>query len=155
MMRLRAFFVSLLMGLSLAPAFAVEPGEELVDPALEARARTVSSELRCLVCQNQSIDDSHATLAKDLRLLVRERITAGDSDDQVRDYLVARYGDFILLKPPLKTGTVLLWVGPFLLLLAGAGVILVKTRRAAPAPVGQGDLTDEEKSALAKLTGEG
>jgi cytochrome c-type biogenesis protein CcmH len=154
-MRLRAFLVSLLMALSLAPALAVEPGEELADPALEARARAVSSELRCLVCQNQSIDDSHATLAKDLRLLVRERIKSGDSDDQVRDYLVARYGDFILLKPPLKVGTVLLWLGPFLLLVAGAGAILLKIRRGAPAPVSPADLTDEEKAALAKLTGEG
>jgi cytochrome c-type biogenesis protein CcmH len=156
MLRLRALLTSVLFALLLAPAFAVEPGEELADPALEARARALSSQLRCLVCQNQSIDDSHATLAKDLRLLVRERLKAGDSDIQVRDFLVARYGDFILLKPPLNAGTILLWAGPFLLLLAGAGamVIGVRRRRRVGEPH-ETDLTAEEKTALARLTGEG
>ena len=95
----------------------MQPDEQLADPALEARARDISGGLRCLVCQNQSIDDSDAPLARDLRLLVRERLTAGDSDDGVRDYLVARYGDFILLKPPFEMATLLLWLTP----VAGAG----------------------------------
>ncbi len=102
-------------------AQAVEPSEILPDARLEARARALSTNLRCLVCQNQSIDDSNAPLAKDLRVIVRERLTAGDSDAQVMDYLVARYGDFILLSPPLKAGTVLLWAAPFGVLLLGLG----------------------------------
>ena len=106
--------------LSLSPAaFAVQPDEQLADPALEARARDISGGLRCLVCQNQSIDDSDAPLARDLRLLVRERLKAGDSDDAVRDYLVARYGDFILLKPPFEMGTLLLWLTPLAVLIVG------------------------------------
>lgn len=103
---------------ALQPSLAVEPDEILADPALEARARDISAGLRCLVCQNQSIDDSHAPLARDLRLLVRERLKSGDSDRAVRDYVVQRYGDFVLLKPPLNLGTLLLWVAPGLLLLA-------------------------------------
>ncbi len=101
-----------------APAFAVQPDEVLSDPALEARARVLSQELRCLVCQNQSIDDSDALLARDLRLLLRERLKSGDSDQQVLDFLVARYGEFVLLRPPLGWNTVLLWVTPGLLLAA-------------------------------------
>ena len=101
------------------PAFAVRPGEQLPDPAQEARARHLSSELRCLVCQNQSIDDSDASLAVDLRRLVRERIAAGDSDRAIRDFLVARYGEFVLLKPPLSGQTILLWGLPGLALLLG------------------------------------
>jgi cytochrome c-type biogenesis protein CcmH len=107
----------------------VEPGEALADPALEARARDLSADLRCLVCQNQSIDDSHAPLAKDLRLLVRERLQAGDNDEQVQDFLVQRYGDFILLKPPFKTGTLLLWLAPLGVLLGGAATLFVIARR--------------------------
>src|SRR6187431_1125217 len=98
------------------PALAVQPDEILADPALESRARTLSSELRCMVCQNQSIDDSDAPLARDLRLLVRERLKAGDSDTQIRDFLVARYGDFVLLKPRFTRQTALLWLLPFLVL---------------------------------------
>src|SRR3954463_11503940 len=98
--------------LSLSPAIAVQPDEVLPDSALEARARTLSRELRCMVCQNQSIDDSDAPLARDLRLLVRERLTAGDSDAQVEDFLVARYGNFVLLKPPFEWHTALLWLTP-------------------------------------------
>ena len=150
-MRLRAFLAVFIVLLAWQPAFAVEPGEALADPVLEARARAVSAELRCLVCQNQSIDDSHATLAKDLRLLVRERIKAGDSDEQVQAFLVARYGDFILLKPPLKTGTILLWAGPFVLLAAGAAAIFLMSRR-RPQPAGPTELSDDEKAALERLT---
>jgi cytochrome c-type biogenesis protein CcmH len=150
-MRLVGLIASLF--LFVAPAFAVEPGEALNDPALEARARTISAELRCLVCQNQSIDDSQAPLAKDLRLLVRERITAGDSDDAVRKYLVARYGDFILLKPPFKAETLLLWTTPFVLLLLGGVAVVIATRRRrgqVEAPVAE--LSEEERARLRSLT---
>lgn len=115
---MRAFLAALLL-LGAAGAAAVEPGERLSDPALEARARALSQELRCLVCQNQSIDDSSAPLARDLRLLVRERLQAGDGDAAVRDYLVARYGDFVLLRPPVKAATLALWLAPPILLALG------------------------------------
>jgi cytochrome c-type biogenesis protein CcmH len=135
--------------LLLSPAHAVQPDEILKDPALEARARQLSSGLRCLVCQNESIDDSSAPLAKDLRLLVRERITAGDSDAQVRAFLVARYGEFVLLRPPLSARTLALYAAPFAALaLGGAIVWRLSRRRAAPASPG---LTDEEKARLARL----
>jgi cytochrome c-type biogenesis protein CcmH len=128
----------LLLGLTVCPlALAVEPSEMLKDPALEARARAISEAIRCVVCQNQSIDDSAADLAGDLRRLVRERLTAGDSDQQVRDYLVARYGDFVLLDPPVKPKTYLLWYGPgaiFLLGLAATAVYFRRRRSAAQAP---------------------
>ena len=110
-------------------ASAVQPDEVLTDPRLEARARSLSAELRCMVCQNESIDESNADLARDLRLLVRERLQAGDSDEQIRTFLVRRYGDFILLKPPFKFETWLLWSAPFLVLVAGGGIILVSRRR--------------------------
>jgi cytochrome c-type biogenesis protein CcmH len=109
---------SLLLCLTL-PAHAVRPDEMLQDPALEARAREIGQELRCLVCRNQSIDDSDADLAHDLRVLVRQRLTAGDTNQQVIAYVVSRYGDFVLLKPPFKFDTYLLWLGPGLVLLAG------------------------------------
>lgn len=110
-------------------ALAVQPDEILQNPRLEARARALSAELRCLVCQNQSIDDSNAPLARDLRLLVRERLQAGDSDTQVIQYLVARYGDFILLRPPLKPETILLWVTPGVVLLLGLVWLGLASRR--------------------------
>jgi cytochrome c-type biogenesis protein CcmH len=132
---------------------AVEPSEMLADPALEARARAISKEIRCLVCQNQSIDDSNADLAHDLRVIVRERLKAGDSDRQVKDYLVTRYGDFVLLDPPFKLKTLILWLWPVLLLLLGGGIIAVGARRrrasAAPPP-----LSDDERRRLAELTRE-
>ena len=134
--------------LALSAAFAVQPDEQLADPALEARAREISAGLRCLVCQNQSIDDSDAPLARDLRILVRERLTAGDSDAAVRDYLVARYGDFILLKPPFEAGTLLLWLTPVLALGVGAFVALRRFRRARPAAE---SLSEEEETELARL----
>jgi cytochrome c-type biogenesis protein CcmH len=125
--------------LSPACAFAVQPDEVLADPALEARARTLSKELRCLVCQNQSIDDSAAPLARDLRVLVRERLTGGDNDQQVLDFLVARYGEFVLLKPRFAWHNALLWLGPPGVLIGGGLLLLVTARRrsrAASAPAG-------------------
>jgi len=131
-------------------AQAVEPGEALDDPKLEARARELSLELRCLVCQNQSIDDSHASLARDLRLLVRERLKAGDSDEQVRDYLVSRYGEFILLKPQLRLGTALLWLSPFAVLALGGIVIFSLARRRQRNDV-VAQLSEDEKARLERL----
>lgn len=134
----------------IAPAWAVLPDEILDDPVLEARARALSKEIRCLVCQNESIDSSNADLARDLRILVRERMTAGDSDTEVKAYLVARYGDFVLLEPPVKPSTYLLWFGPALVLLLGVGgVFFFFTRRgAAAAPV---PLSAEERKRLEAL----
>lgn len=123
-----------LIALSVAgPSWAVDPDERLDDPALEERARGLSQELRCLVCQNQSIDDSDAPLAKDLRVLVRERLKAGDTDSEVLSYIVDRYGEFVLLRPPLRAGTVLLWLSPFLVLLIGIGGVAVYVRSRGPA----------------------
>jgi cytochrome c-type biogenesis protein CcmH len=141
---------------ALPGALAVQPDEVLSDPVLEARARALSKELRCMVCQNQSIDDSDAPLARDLRVLVRERLQAGDSDSQVLDFLVARYGEFVLLKPRLAWHTALLWFIPALVFLIGAVVLLVATRRyrrAANAQVpGQAPpLTPSEEARLAEL----
>lgn len=113
----------------ISPALAIQPDEVLEDPVLEARARTLSKDIRCLVCQNQSIDDSNADLARDLRLVVRERLVAGDSDDAVKAFLVERYGSYVLLTPPFTAGTVLLWTGPFLLALVGGLSILLWYRR--------------------------
>ncbi|HET6390809.1 cytochrome c-type biogenesis protein [Hyphomicrobium sp.] len=127
-------------------AVAVQPGEMLADPALEQRARTISAELRCLVCQNESIDDSDAPLAADLRRLVRERLLAKDSDEQVLDYIVARYGKFVLLKPPLETSTLLLWLTPLLVLIAGIVFMLRSGRRVQPAA--GAPLTEQEKAKL-------
>jgi cytochrome c-type biogenesis protein CcmH len=119
---------------SAMPALAVQPDEVLPDPTLEARARTLSRELRCMVCQNQSIDDSDAPLARDLRLLVRERLKAGDTDAQVLDFLVARYGEFVLLKPRFAWRTAILWLGPPLLLIGGAAAFVPMFRRRRRAP---------------------
>ena len=112
---------ALVLFLMLSNAFAVLPEEVLNDPALEARARVISQDLRCLVCQNQSIDDSNASLAKDLRVIVRERLTAGDSNEQVFGYVVARYGNYVLLNPPFQTDTYLLWATPFIMLVVALG----------------------------------
>jgi cytochrome c-type biogenesis protein CcmH len=112
---IRALLALVLWSTLAIPAQAVNPDEVLADPVLEARARELSKGLRCVVCQNQSIDDSDATLARDLRVLVRDRLTAGDSDQQVLDYVVSRYGDFVLLKPPFKMSTLVLWIGPLLI----------------------------------------
>jgi cytochrome c-type biogenesis protein CcmH len=132
-----------------APALAVQPDEILPDKALEQRARSLSAGLRCLVCQNQSIDDSNAALARDLRMVVRERLVAGDSDGQVMDYVVARYGEFVLLKPPVKAETLLLWTSPFVLLAIGFLWLLLRARtQRAAALTDAPALTDEERRAL-------
>ena len=149
-----AWLVAFFMALACLPARAVEPGEMLANPALESRARDISSGLRCLVCQNQSIDDSEAPLAHDLRVLVRERISAGDSDAQVRDFLVARYGPYILLKPPVSLATILLWLTPAVCLVLGGGAILLSMRRRR-APAREHVLDADEAAALRRLTGEG
>ncbi|HEX3429841.1 MAG TPA: cytochrome c-type biogenesis protein [Rhizomicrobium sp.] len=127
---MRRLFLLILATLVLArPAFAVLPSEQLADPKLEARARAISQELRCVVCQNQTIDDSDAPLAHDLRLIVRERLEAGESDARVKAYIVQRYGSYVLLKPPLEPATILLWFGPLFVLLAGAAGSLIYLRR--------------------------
>jgi cytochrome c-type biogenesis protein CcmH len=138
----------LLLALHL-PAFAVQPDEMLKDPALEARARALSRELRCMVCQNQSIDDSKAPLAHDLRMLVRERLVKGDSDKQVIDFLVSRYGEFVLLKPPLEWRTLLLWaVPPGVLLIGLVSMVILMRRKPTIAPAA---LTADEEARLAAL----
>jgi cytochrome c-type biogenesis protein CcmH len=147
---MRKLLAILLFLMSAAPAFAVNPDEVLKDPALEARARELSAQLRCMVCQNQSIDDSNADLAKDLRLLVRERLTAGDSDDEVIEYLVSRYGEFVLLKPRLSEHTILLWGMPAALAAIGAGVVLMQLRRKRISSPTQ-DLSDDEQRKLDAL----
>lgn len=119
-LKLAGFAILALLTTAATPSGAVMPDEMLADAALEARARTLSTELRCVVCQNQSIDDSNAPLAHDLRVLLRERLSAGDSDRQAIDYLVARYGNFVLLKPPMQLNTLLLWIGPLLIFIAAA-----------------------------------
>jgi cytochrome c-type biogenesis protein CcmH len=139
-------------------AFAVQPDEILADPALEARARALSRELRCMVCQNQSIDDSDAPLARDLRILVRERLKAGDSDRQVLDFLTVRYGEFVLLRPRFAWDTAVLWFAPAVVLAVGAFGLLILARRrsreerqAGPA---EPELSDAERARLAELLGE-
>jgi len=146
MKRLAALLAVLLLSV---PALAVEPSEMLKDPALEARAREIGRTLRCVVCQNQAIDDSSAEVAHDMRRAVRDRLTAGDSDRQVMDFMVARYGDYVLLKPPFKAGTWLLWLGgPLVLLLAGGALLLAARKRRAVAPA---PLSDEERARVAAL----
>jgi cytochrome c-type biogenesis protein CcmH len=138
-----------------AAALAVQPGEELADPALETRARKLSQELRCLVCQNQSIDDSNAELARDLRLIVRERLMAGDSDAQVLAFVEQRYGEFVLLRPPFKLHTLALWLMP-LLLLVGTVLVLrrnARMRAAAARPDTAAPLSAEEQKRLEELLG--
>jgi cytochrome c-type biogenesis protein CcmH len=140
---------------SLSPAYAVQPDEIMSDPAKESRARDLSRELRCMVCQNQSIDDSEAPLARDLRLLVRERIAAGDSDAQVIDFLVARYGEFVLLKPRLNPHTLLLWLLPPLALAGGGLALWIHNRRRSRSAASDNQssfkLTAEEEARLERL----
>jgi cytochrome c-type biogenesis protein CcmH len=150
-MRLKQAFAILMFLLNLAvPAFAVNPNEVLADPVMESRARAISAELRCLVCQNQSIDNSEADLAKDLRILVREHLKAGESDVQIYDFLVARYGEFVLLKPRLQERTLILWLAPVFLLLLGTLILYFQFRnsnnsKALP------ELSDSDKERLTKL----
>lgn len=146
---MRAILALAMLVLLSVPALAVRPDEMLVDPGLEARARTISEGLRCLVCQNQSIDDSDAELAHDLRVLVRERLTAGDSDQAVLDYIVARYGEYVLLNPVVAPHTLLLWVAAPVVLVIGGIVVFVGARRKRVA--GQAALTEDEAKAIEEL----
>jgi cytochrome c-type biogenesis protein CcmH len=146
---MRRFLLALAMMVMALPALAVQPDEILQDPALEARARALSAGLRCLVCQNQSIDDSDAPLAKDLRILIRERLTAGDSDSQVVDFVVARYGEFVLLRPRFEGKNLLLWLGPFALLILAA-IFLWRRRKTSPAAA-EAPLTDQEMAELRQM----
>lgn len=145
--------LALLMLVMLAlPAAAVDPSEVLDDPALEARARAISAQLRCLVCQNQSIDDSNADLAREIRVIVRERLVAGDTDEEVIQYLVDRYGEYVLLQPVVAPHTILLWsAAPLVLVIGGVAIVLAaRRRRRADEPTA---LTAEEQSALDELQG--
>lgn len=139
------------MPLAADVAFAVQPDEMLSDPKLEARARAISGELRCLVCQNQSIDDSDAPLAKDLRILVRERLTAGDDDAAVKNWLVARYGEFVLLRPRFEMQTAILWLAPFAVLLLGGVAAWRTVRRRGARATAEVPLSDAEEARLAEL----
>jgi cytochrome c-type biogenesis protein CcmH len=149
-MRLRLALLLFALIASLAgPALAVQPDEVMKDPALEARARALSAELRCLVCQNQSIDDSDAPLARDIRLLIRERIAKGESNEAVQAFLVSRYGDFILLRPRFKPTTLLLWLcAPLTLALGAMGIYYSRRRAPPPTP----PLSAEEEKRLAEVT---
>ena len=154
-MRSLCLIIALLTFVAVPCAMAVEPDEVLSDATLEARARALSKELRCMVCQNQSIDDSEAPLARDLRILVRERLQAGDSDRQVIDFLVARYGEFVLLRPRFSWHTAVLWLGPAAMLLVGGCAVLVLARRyrvkSVAAAQAQEGLTAAEAARLADV----
>jgi cytochrome c-type biogenesis protein CcmH len=153
-MAIRLLFAAvMLVATAGPPAHAVEPSERLADPALEARARSLSKELRCLVCQNQSIDESNADLAHDLRQLLRQRLVAGDTDQQVLDFLTARYGLFVLLDPPFVPLTWLLWLTPPVLVLGGGGLLLLWARRRRPDPAVP-ELSRDESARAALLLGE-
>ena len=143
-----------LVAIASSSSLAVQPEEMLRDPKLEARARELSRELRCMVCQNQSIDESEAPLARDLRLLVRERITKGDTDQQVLDFLVVRYGEFVLLKPPLESRTIILWALPPVALLAGAVGLFFAVRRRRTVQLEPATLSNEEQRKLSTLVDE-
>ena len=146
--------IALLMLIWLAlPALAVNPDEMLKDPALEARARAISAGLRCLVCQNESIDDSDADLAHEIRVIVRQRLTAGDTDAQVVQYLVDRYGEFVLLKPVIAPHTIVLWIAAPTILIVGGIVLFIAARRKKT--IGEAALTAEEQRALEELDGGG
>lgn len=153
----RWLVAALLLASAAAPSYAVQPDEILPDARLEARARDLSHQLRCMVCQNQSIDESDAPLAHDLRVLVRERLKAGDSDSQVVDFLVARYGEFVLLKPRFEWTTAPLWFAPVALLLAGGATLWAALRRrrgsGGSGPDAAVPLSEHERSRLAELTG--
>jgi cytochrome c-type biogenesis protein CcmH len=149
---MKRLLVLLLVLLAALPALAVEPTEMLKDPALEARAREIGRGLRCVVCQNQSIDDSNAEVAHDMRRAVRERLTAGDSDGQVYDFMVARYGDYVLLDPPFKPRTLILWLGAPLLLILAGGILLLAARRRRVLETVQ-PLSEEERTRLESLLG--
>lgn len=145
---LPAFMLMLLLA---AHALAVEPAERLADPALEARARSLSATLRCLVCQNESIDDSNADLAHDIRVLLRQRLLAGDTDTEARQAIVDRYGEFVLLQPPVQPATYVLWFGPVAILLVGLLATVLWLRRRPPATAGPAPLSAQEQSRLDSL----
>jgi cytochrome c-type biogenesis protein CcmH len=147
---MRATFVGLLL-LFATHALAVEPGERLADPALEVRARSISATLRCLVCQNESIDDSNADLAHDIRVLVRQRLLAGETDTQVRRAIVDRYGQFVLLNPPVEAATYLLWFGPVAMLLVGFVGVAIWLRRRPVSAIDAAPLNEEEQRRLDAL----
>ena len=153
---MKALFLALSLLLAAAAAHAVEPSEKLPDPAMEARARQISAGLRCLVCQNESIDESGADLAHDIRVFVRERLTAGDTNRQVVDAVVSRYGSFVLLKPPVEPATYVLWFGPPLLVVLGlAGAVFWLRRRPTAEPAAQpAPLTADEQRRLQGLLGD-
>jgi cytochrome c-type biogenesis protein CcmH len=153
MIRRLALAAAVAAGLAGPSAYAVEPTERLADPALEARARALSQELRCLVCQNQSIDESNADLAHDLRVLLRQRLAAGDTDRQVLGYVVARYGVFVLLDPPFAPATYLLWLTPPALVLGAGALLVLRARRRRPDPELPA-LSEEERDRAALLLGE-
>ncbi|MDD9718139.1 cytochrome c-type biogenesis protein CcmH [Dinoroseobacter sp. PD6] len=137
------------------PVLAVQPDEILNDPVLEERARDLSKDLRCVVCQNENIDSSHAGMARDLRILVRERLVAGDSDEEVLDFVVARYGDYVLFNPPFKPSTYALWIGPFAVMALGLlGVVLMLTRRPKKIDAKALALSEEEERAVAAMLAE-
>jgi cytochrome c-type biogenesis protein CcmH len=140
-----------------SPAMAVQPDEVLAEPALEARARDLGQILRCVVCQNQSIDDSNAPLARDLRILLRERLQAGDTDDEAMDYIVARYGHFVLLKPPMQLSTLLLWFGPALIFLLAAFAYwtMIRSKTATATASSPDTLSDEERDELRNILNKG
>jgi cytochrome c-type biogenesis protein CcmH len=152
---MRWFVIALvLVAIASNSSLAVQPEEMLKDPKLEARARELSRELRCMVCQNQSIDESEAPLARDLRLLVRERLAKGDTDQQVLDFLVVRYGEFVLLKPPLESRTIILWALPPVALLAGAVGLVFAMRRRRTVQLEPATLSTEERRKLSTLVDE-
>jgi cytochrome c-type biogenesis protein CcmH len=153
MIRRLLLAAALLNAIGVPASWAVEPSERLADPGLEARARDISQELRCLVCQNESIDESNAQLAHDLRLLLRRRLVAGDTDQEVLNYIVARYGAFVLLNPPFEPVTWLLWLGPPALVL-GAGAILLRRVRRRHLDPWLADLTPTERARAAALLGD-
>ena len=149
---IRALLLALLLVGVAAPALAVDPDEVLDDPALEQRARDLSKQLRCVVCQNESIDTSNAEIAKTMRLVVRDRLLAGDSDDEIMAYMVSRYGEYVLMEPELRPGTYLLWFGPAILLaIGGLGVFFYLRRRPASGANAAPDLTPEERARLDAL----
>lgn len=146
-MKAKLIAAAALLAASTAPALAVEPDEILEDPALEQRARDIGRELRCITCQSQSIDDSNAPLARDLRIVVRERLVAGDSDDEVMAYVTGRYGDYVRLRPAMRADTALLWLTPALALLAGLGAAFFYFRnlpKSDDEPPGEEDFDDEQ-----------
>lgn len=148
---MKRLFAILALIFAITPTFAVNPDEVLADPALEARARAISEHLRCLVCQNQSIDDSDAELARDLRLIVRERLVAGDTDAQVTQYVVDRYGEFVLLNPVVAPHTILLWAAAPLILVIGVIIVFLNGRRRWREANVRQMLSDEERRALEEL----